>query len=245
MKKMIIVSLFMLCLGFVVTAMSDEKLVYKVKRTSEKIYIDGNITEEDWKAAQSVGDFVFPWYKEGKKEQTDARMLWDDEFLYVLFKCEDEHISAHYFERNSAPYKDDCVEVFISPNSKNPIWYVNNEFNCLGTWLIGFHKGDIRGENYVERDKILIGRSHKGTINKENDIDEYWILEIGIPFESLRDYEGQLPPRPGDSWGLDLNRCGGDVNPQYSQWSPSKTEQPDFHRPQDFGKIIFSGETVR
>ena len=172
-----------------------------------------------------------------------VRVLWDDEYLYVFFRCEDEHIAAHFYQRNSAPYRDDCVEVFIAPNQDHPLWYANNEFNCLGTWLIGKHKGD--SNEYVIRDKVLLGRSHAGTINAEDDTDEYWTLEIGIPFESLSDYETDLPPKPGDIWGINFNRCGGDINQQFSQWTASQTDSPNFHRPQDFGRIVFSGDAVR
>lgn len=243
MKRIILICFILFYSHLWITTEAGQKPAHVVKRTSGRIYIDGNVTEEDWKAAGTVGDFVFPWYREGKKEQTDVRLLWDDEYLYVLFKCEDENISAHYYQRNSSPYRDDCVEVFISPNSENPLWYANNEINCLGTWLVGFHKGEIN--EYVVPDKILVGRSHKGSINKEDDKDEYWIIELGIPFESLRDYEVQLPPESGDIWGINFNRCGGDVNQQYSQWTASKTDKPNFHRPQDFGRLIFSGEKVR
>lgn len=244
MKKIVIVCcLLHAAVFFVQLVHADEKPTYTAHRTSGSIYIDGNMTEADWLAAKTAGDFVFPWYESGKKEQTEVRVLWDDEYLYVFFTCEDEHISAHYFQRNSAPYKDDCVEVFIAPNPDQPLWYANNEINCLGTWLIGAHIGE-RNE-YVLRDKVLVGRSHKGTVNNEADTDEWWIIELGIPFESLKDYQGQLPPRPGDRWGINFNRCGGDVNEQFSQWTASKTEQPSFHQPQDFGHIVFDGRPVR
>lgn len=222
---------------------ADDKPVYTARRTTGTIYVDGNDTEQDWQAADQITGFVFPWYEEGKQEQTNVRVLWDDEYLYVFFRCEDEHIAAHFYQRNSAPYRDDCVEVFIAPNQDHPLWYANNEFNCLGTWLIGKHKGD--SNEYVIRDKVLLGRSHAGTINAEDDTDEYWTLEIGIPFESLSDYETDLPPNPGDIWGINFNRCGGDINEQFSQWTASQTDSPNFHRPQDFGRIVFSGDAVR
>ena len=237
------VALIFFATSYCRTSISDEKPTYVVKRTTGKIDVDGNITEEDWNAARSAGNFVFPWYQEGKKEQTDARLLWDDEYIYVLFRCKDEHIAAHYYRRNSAPYRDDCVEAFIAPNPEHPLWYANNEINCLGTWLVGKHKEKDYG--FWEPDRILVGRNHKGTINKEDDTDEYWLLEIGIPFSSLEDYETELPPKPGTVWGINLNRLGGDVNQQYSQWTASQTEKPNYHRPQDFGRLVFSGEKVR
>ncbi len=243
MKRTVLIIFSLLCAGYVFTAFGDEKPTCIAKRCTQRIYVDGNSTEKDWEAAESLGDFVFPWYEEGKKEQTDVRILWDDEYLYVLFKCEDEHISAHYYQRNSAPYRDDCIEVFTGPNPEHPLWYANYEINCLGTWLIGCHTDDI--DEFVLRDRFLVGRSHKGTINKEDDSDEYWIIELGIPFESFKDFKGQLPPSPGDEWGINYNRCGGDVNPQFSQWTASKTDKPSYHRPQDFGRIVFSGDKVR
>lgn len=243
MKRTFLACFVLLFAGFLIKTEADQKPTYVVKRTTGRIYIDGNTNEDDWNVAEPIGDFVFPWYKEGKMEQTEVRLLWDDEYLYVLFKCEDEHISAHHYQRNSPVSRDDCVEVFIAPNPENPLWYANTEINCLGTWLVGFHKG--KTNEYVLRDRILVGRSHKGTINKEDDKDEYWILEIGIPFESLKDFEVYLPPEPGNVWGINFNRCGGDVNPQYSQWTASKTDKPNFHRPQDFGRLIFSGDKIR
>ena len=242
MKKIILISVILFSYSMSMIE-AVEKPSHVVKRTSGRIYIDGNASEEDWKAAESVGDFVFPWYESGKKEQTDTRILWDDEYLYVLFKCEDENISAKYYQRNSSPYRDDCVEVFIAPNVENPLWYANNEINCLGTWLVGNHKGEIN--EYVLPELILVGRSHVGTINKDDDKDDYWIIELGIPFDSLKDYDCQLPPEDGNIWGIDFNRCGGDVNEQFSQWSPSQTPAPNFHRPEDFGRLIFSDDKVR
>lgn len=243
MKKIGLTLLLLILSHSLVLMGADMKPSYIVKKATGKIYVDGNDTEEDWKAAKTVGDFVFPWYKEGKKEQTEVRLLWDDEYLYLLYKCWDEHISAHYFERNSAPYKDDCIEAFIAPNSKNPLWYSNYEINCLGTWLVGFHKGDIN--EYILPDKLLVGRSHKGTINKEDDVDEYWVIELGIPFEHFKKFEVDVPPKNGEIWGINFNRLGGDINPQYSQWNASKTPEPNYHRPQDFGQIIFSTEKLK
>ena len=42
---------------------------------------------------------VFPWLTEGEKEQTEVKMLWDDTFLYLSYRCDDAHIWAEYFGR--------------------------------------------------------------------------------------------------------------------------------------------------
>jgi len=220
-----------------------DRVSYTVKRATEKIYVDGNIFEADWDQAEEITPFVFPWYKEGNKDQSSVRILWDDNYLYFLWRCEDEHISAHRYQRNTATCLDDCAEMFISPNLDESMWYTNYEINCIGTWLVGAKTDENKGT--WEPEGLLVGRSHVGTINNEEDIDSHWILEIAIPFEHFRQFKGQIPPEDGDMWGLNLDRCGGDVNEQFSQWTASKTPNPNYHRPEDFGRIIFSSEKVR
>ena len=243
LRVYLISGIALIALTFTFDVHSADKPTCIAKRTTGRIFVDGFMAEDDWKEAEPLPDFVFPWHKEGKKGQTEVRLLWDDEYLYVFFRCSDEHISAHFYQRNSKPYSDDCVEVFAAPNLKNPLWYMNFEINCLGTWLLGLHKGEENKR--LEPDGILVGRSHVGTINKEDDKDEWWSLEIGLPFAMYKPFEGNIPPKPGDEWGINFNRCGGDVNQQHSQWTASATEGPNFHRPQDFGMILFSESKVR
>ena len=71
------------------------------------------------------------------------------------------------------------------------------------------------------------------------------MLEIAIRFTDYTELSGGKVPRDGDLWRVGLNRCGGKINEQYSQWSPSQTKQPSFHAPDDFGKVVFSTQKVR
>ncbi len=65
--------------------MGNDLTKYVIKRANAPIRIDGVLDEEDWKACKSVGDFKFPWHKQGEKEQTVTKLLWDDEYLYVSY----------------------------------------------------------------------------------------------------------------------------------------------------------------
>ena len=58
------------------TAVCAENPEYVVKRITQKIVIDGNIDEADWKAVPSFGDFKFPWWTEGEKKPPGAKLLW-------------------------------------------------------------------------------------------------------------------------------------------------------------------------
>jgi len=220
---------------------------YTLKRTTAPIRIDGVLDEEDWKAAQPVGNFKFQWYKSGKKEQTEAKMLWDDEYLYVSYVCQDAHISATRLTRGSSVWYDDCVEVFIAPNPDDPQNYFNREMNVNGAFLEGHHP---RGINTKSKERwrahgIQIATKMVGTLSDDSDEDSHWVLEVAVPLSAYAKVAKDVPPKPGQIWHLNLNRCGGKTNEQYSQWSPSQTDEPAFHIPVAFGKVNFSDKAVR
>lgn len=217
---------------------------YMVKRATGKIVIDGILDDADWAAAQSVGDFQFPWWKEGEKEQTEVKLLWDDKFLYICYNCQDKHIWADHYDTNSATCLDDAAELFWNPNPSAADKYNMFEFNCIGNLLSVYNDQKVE----ILKHKILpphIGQSIKGTVNNDSDTDTGWILEVAIRFADYPDLFNAKTPKDGDMWKIGLNRCGGKINEQYSQWSPSQTPQPNFHAPKDFGKIIFSMQAVK
>jgi hypothetical protein len=215
---------------------------YTIYRAGTPIVVDGRLDEPAWTAAPDVGKFVFPWHESGKMEQTIAKMLWDDTHLYVAFICEDAHIWAVHTERDSRVWLDDTVEVFTSPNPDRPQAYFNIEMNVLGIFLDQFHPEGPGSRQQPDWDAegIQVKTSIVGTLNDDSDEDSYWILEVAIPFANFAGVARNTPPRPGDVWHLNLNRLGGNTNPQHSQWSPSRTDRPAFHVPEDFGRVIFS-----
>lgn len=220
---------------------AEETRTYHIQRAMGAIQIDGKGNEAAWKSAPSVGEFQFAWWQQGKKEQTEAKLLWNDQFLYALFQCEDAHVSGENTERDSPVYQDDCVEIFTAPNAAQPNNYFNIEMNVRGAFLDQHHPGGpgTQAEPNWNGANISIATSVDGTLNDDSDTDRSWTLEVAIPFENFRKVAQNTPPKPGDVWHLNLNRLGGKTNFQHSQWSPGKTERPNFHAPQYFGHVIF------
>jgi hypothetical protein len=243
MKKISIAGLALVVpMSFCSSPEAAELPSYSVQRTTEKMVIDGILDEEDWKAALSFGDFVFPWWPGGEKEQTEAKMLWDDNFLYLSFVCQDKHIWADHYNTNSSTYMDDAVELFWNPNPGGQSTYYMFEINCIGNLSSSWRTGPS------PRPRILvphIGRHIYGTVNNDSDTDSHWVMEIAIRFSDYPEISQREVPLAGDLWRIGLNRCGGKVNAQYSQWSGSSTAIPNFHSPDDFGKLFFSDAPVR
>ena len=70
---------------------------YTILRRTEPIVIVGVLDDPDWERCESLGPLKFPWYNYEKHEETQAaeleithvKLLWDDDFLYIAYVCED------------------------------------------------------------------------------------------------------------------------------------------------------------
>ena len=128
--------ILLLCVICFPTQLRADVPEYTVKRTTEKMVIDGILDEGDWEAAESVGDFTFFWpEKVVDRDKTEVKMLWDDTFLYVSYKCDDKRIWAAIYDTNAKTFLDDCVELFWNPNPEAGKNYNMFEFNCIGNLL--------------------------------------------------------------------------------------------------------------
>lgn len=215
---------------------------YQIHRAGTPITVDGKLDEPAWVAAPDVGPFTFTWYKQGEQEQTIAKMLWDDEYLYVACICQDAHITARSTEHDQSVSADDCYEVIFAPDPNRPTRYFNIEWNVVGGYVDGFRpnaKLEPRQGDWTAKGLKLAG-SFVGTLNDDSDTDSYWLVEAAIPLANFKEHVASIPPQPGTHWNLNFNRHGGATNEQYSQWSPASTPQPDFHTPLTWGRAIFS-----
>ncbi len=256
MRSAVVCAVLLTVLPATVKAADEEpgRPEYTIKRRTEKIVIDGVLDDPDWAAAESLGDFKFPWYnyekrevvKQAEIEQTDVRMVWDDDFLYVSYRCVDKHIWADHYDTNSRTYKDDCVEFFWNPDPASGNAYNMFEINCIGNMLSVYNNFD-RKTRLTDRVIMVphVAQSIKGTVNHDGDIDEGWIIELALRFE---DYPELLREKPvnGAMWRAGINRCGGMTNWQDSMWAPEFGKiVGNFHLYQYFGKLFFSSEPVK
>ena len=128
----------LLCISLLLTVSADvfaEVPVYTAKKTGCPMSMDGILNEPAWQRAQPVGPFKFQWYQSGEQEQTEAKIVWDDERIYFAFKCDDKHIWGDIFTNFGPVSRDDCCEAFIrpSPSGAENLDYLNYEINCIGT----------------------------------------------------------------------------------------------------------------
>ena len=77
--------------------MSQPAKHYEVHRASKPIVIDGKLDDKDWKKAPWTDDFVDiegPDKKPNPRFKTHAKMLWDDNYLYIAAELEEPDVKA-------------------------------------------------------------------------------------------------------------------------------------------------------
>jgi hypothetical protein len=218
---------------------------YTVYRASSPISIDARLDDPAWRKAPLLSNFHFNWWTGGEKEKTDARMSWDKDNLYVSYLCHDRHISATVTKRHGPVSKDDCVEIFISPNPKKVTNYYTFEINAIGTmlnrcetsWWTGPPTWNPEGVGCLTSLQDL-------SVKQESPSDRSWIVELAIPLRNFSHDAAHVPPHDGDVWRMNLYRSGGITNRQDSSWSPIAPGTHSFHRPNSFGTVRFSTRTA-
>ncbi len=212
---------------------------YDIKRATTAIAVDGRPDEAAWRNAGAV-TLQCPWDAQtGAKQTTTVRLLWDDEFLYAAFTCEDRDIVAHHEKRDDPTYRDDAVELFINPNPKQTS-YFGLEMNARATlydYLSVFPHGLVK---YYDLRGAKLASHLDGTINLTSDTDQGWTLEVAIPLVNFSELMGGRPVVAGTEWSANLNRWDGtEPNRRLSLWSDSATIRPNPHNPRRFGQLIF------
>src|SRR5207253_5720132 len=90
---------------------------YVCYRASGPITIDGKLDDAAWKDAPWTDDFVDIEgdAKPKPRFRTRAKMLWDDENLYIAAELEEPHIWATLREHDSVIFRDSDFDVFTAP----------------------------------------------------------------------------------------------------------------------------------
>lgn len=227
---------------------SEELPKYDCKRINEPITIDGDLSELAWQNAKSI-DLRKTADGTPPDQKTIAKMIWDDQFLYVGFVCEDRDIWTTIDQHDGDLYNEEVVEIFIDPNGDEQT-YIELEVNPINALFDAFVINDKKRKRGIKvlRDwdsrKMshavsidgVLKNSHPKNRDLEND-DKSWIVEIAIPFSDFF-MAKNVPPKIGDQWRINLYRIErGPTEDHYFAWSP--TWKIDYHLPKHFGKIQF------
>jgi hypothetical protein len=215
---------------------------YAIHRASEPVPLVGDPSAGPWKRAEATHIDQYPWYKGGEKQDTQVRVLYDDQAVYAQFLCQDRHISAEVTQVNGNVCLDSAVEFFANLEPDRASDFFNLEMNCCGVPLFGFgaQRYGRKAVTPEEAKRIRVATSVPGPTKAESPADNGWWAAAVIPFDFLREFTGRpVAPKPGTRWLANFFRCGGKTDCQYASWNNIVWKNPDFHRPEFFGELRF------
>lgn len=214
--------------------------VYEVSRTSTAIKVDGKLDDPSWSKVPGTRKFINNSDGSSSPLDTEAKILYDDTYLYFSFRCGDENIWATLTRRDAHLWEEEVVEVFVQADPSKSS-YIELEVNPLGT-MLDIYLLDVRKPLRYESwnsEKLKWAVHVAGTVDGKGG-DREWVCEIALPLEDV--VTAPRLPHPGDRWRLNLYRVETRPVPALLAWSP--TQKDDFHVPSMFGWIVFTDRLV-
>ena len=198
MNKTCLLIIFFDFLFLVVTGNPGDSIIVKKKyftrQLNSPVTLDGLPSEEAWNLVEWAGDFTQWQPHEGKppSQQTDFKIIYDEKFLYIAYKCHDlspDSIVRRMGRRDEFP--GDWVEINI-----------DSYHDQRTAFSFTISVSGVRSDEFISNDgnnwdaswnPIWFGKTHTD--------DKGWTAEVKIPLSQLR-YGNE----PEKIWGFQVTR---------------------------------------
>jgi hypothetical protein len=207
-----LVLLFVLCAlaqaGFANPTPNSERYKLAIKRAMDKITIDGKLTEGAWHRAKPARDFwqQFPDDSTRARRTTEVRMTYDKNNLYIAIVAfqKQEYVVQSLRRDFSTGGNNDVVQVNIDTfhDKQNAFQFAVNPYGVQREGLVS--NGDNFSSDWDNQWYSQV-RTYR----------DRWIVEIAIPFKTLRYRTDADAMR----WGINFFRYNLSDN-ERSSWAP-------------------------
>ncbi len=200
-------------LTFVLSARGSNDLPpLHIHRADEKIIIDGRLDEAVWKTTDAASDFMqyFPFDTAYAMAQTEVRMTYDENFLYIAAKMYNLPGERTYvtpsLRRDYRGEANDGITVVLDPfqDNTNAFQFGVNPFGVQREGLIA-NGGSGQGALSLSWDNRWFAEAKR--------YDGYWVAEMAIPFRTIRYKEGS------QRWNINFYRIDSEYG-ERSTWTP-------------------------
>jgi hypothetical protein len=179
----------------------------RITRFEKPPVIDGRLDDEAWKQSVALRDFyqTQPGDNAPPSKPTEVMIGYDAKFLYFAFHCYDEpdKVRATVAKRDNV-FGEDNVRVFLDTFNDQRKAYV------LGFNPFGVQQDGILTEGSEIDFNVDIVMDSKGTMTNDG-----WVVEVAIPFKSLRYEAGK-----DKLWGFHVWRNIDRFNDEIDSWIP-------------------------
>jgi len=175
--------------------------------------------------------------------RAEVKLAHDEAAVYVIFRVEDRYVCARKQSYQERVCEDSCVEFFFTPGEDISQGYFNLEVSCGG--IAFFHHQKERGVEDLEVARadfraVELAHTLSAPIHPEIAEPLAWVVEYRLPFDLLASYAPLTAPAPGVTWRANFYKCADACShPHWLTWAPVDWPEPDFHRPEFFGELVF------
>lgn len=209
----IVISTFLLLNTTFSQAGDNSTKKFIIKRSPDKIKLDGILDDKAWNEATINGDFwlKFPNNDKPSDPATEFQTTYDDHFFYIGIKVTKtpEGNIVQSLKRDQGLRNNDGVGIVLDPvNLKtNGYYFAVTPYNSQAEALIG----DSFSEVTFTWDNTWFSKTHL--------YDDYWTAEIAIPFSIIRhDITKKI-------WGINIIRSARSKN-EFHTWTQMPLQFP-------------------
>ena len=185
---------------------------YHIRRAAGPITIDG-IMDDAWLKADSASNFfmVLPMDTSRAKMQTDVRMTYDNNNIYIIATCYTQGPGQYMVESMKRDFnfvKNDNFIFFLDPFDTRTDGFSFGANAAGGQWDGTMYEGG----------KVDLSWDNKWVSVVKNYPDR-WVFEAAIPFKTIRYKKGV------DVWGINFSRNDLKTT-EKSSWTPIPRQFP-------------------
>jgi hypothetical protein len=181
----------------IVSRDENGRVTLRATRIPEPLVLDGKLDEEVYSRVPAVADFIQQEPNEGEPatEKTEAWVFFDDENVYVSARCWDSHpermIINEMRRDNFNIFQNENVTLVFDTfyDRRNGFFFQTNPLGALRDQAVG-DEGQTNNQDWNTVWDV-----------KASVFDQGWMVEIAIPFKSLRYREGR-----DQVWSFNLRR---------------------------------------
>lgn len=187
--------------------------------------------QPDWEKIPALAVDQIKWLPDIGIRMTQ-QICYDAEKLYIHQRAVESPVVAEHTDVLSQVCEDSCMEFFICPEESFGR-YFNFEWNLNGCLYLGFRTDRHNSVRLQLKD-------HKELFHfRGAETDDGWEIFYEIPASFIQLFLPDFSLIAGKEFRANCYKCGSKTpNPHYLSWNPIDSQTPDFHRPQDFGRLI-------
>ncbi len=205
-----LLSCLLLCISVSLQGLCQSSIT--IKRSTGPIVLDGQLDDDGWLTAEVASQFrqFFPYDSSNANAQSEIRLTYDDQFIYV---------GAKMYNLGPRKYVTPSLRRDYRGEANDGVSVVLDTFkDKTNAFVFGVNPFGVQREGLISNGGVLSVNDF--TLNWDNKwysevktYDDYWIAEMAIPFKTIRFKENLT------SWNVNFYR----IDSQYAErstWSP-------------------------